>query len=100
MASTVDSKRVQEHNEEGTPDFSKKLDQLAELVRWSKYTVFYTGAGVSTSAGVGDYRGPSGAWTLRKIKELELKGHTRTEEESEELRKLKQEQQREEKKIE
>jgi len=98
MASTVDSKRVQEHNEEGTPDFSKKLDQLAELVRWSKYTVFYTGAGVSTSAGVGDYRGPSGAWTLRKIKELELKGHTRTEEESEELRKLKQEQQREEKK--
>jgi mono-ADP-ribosyltransferase sirtuin 6 len=32
------------------------------MMKESKYTVFYTGAGVSTSCGVGDYRGPSGAW--------------------------------------
>lgn len=71
MADTVDSKRVSEFNEEDTPIFQKKLDQLAAMVKKSKYTVFYTGAGVSTSAGVGDYRGPSGAWTNRKIKQLE-----------------------------
>jgi len=76
----------------------KKLDKLTALVKASKYTVFYTGAGVSTSAGVGDYRGPSGAWTVRKIKELQRQGERRTAEEEEELRKLLLEQKLEEKK--
>jgi NAD-dependent SIR2 family protein deacetylase len=67
-------------------------------VKQSKYTVFFTGAGVSTSAGVGDYRGPSGAWTKRKIKELELLGAGRTAEDESELTKLKAEAAREEKK--
>jgi len=83
MASTVDAKRVSEFDEEKTPGFSKKLDELASLVKKSRYTVFYTGAGVSTSAGVGDYRGPSGAWTNRKIKELERNPRRTPEEESE-----------------
>jgi NAD-dependent SIR2 family protein deacetylase len=41
------------------------------MVKESKYTVFFTGAGVSTSSGVSDYRGPNGAWTKRRIAELQ-----------------------------
>jgi NAD-dependent SIR2 family protein deacetylase len=98
MASTVDAERVREFNEENTPKFNKQLDKLTRMVKASKYTVFFTGAGVSTSAGVGDYRGPSGAWTKRKIKELEAKGKARTAEEEAELKQLKLEAAREEKK--
>jgi len=83
----VDSNRIEEYCEEETPEFSKKLDLLTELVKESKYTVFYTGAGVSTSAGVGDYRGPSGAWTQRRIKDLQ-KNKNHSNEETEELNKL------------
>eukprot|EP01087_Luapelamoeba_hula_P003285 TRINITY_DN13093_c0_g1_i1.p1 TRINITY_DN13093_c0_g1~~TRINITY_DN13093_c0_g1_i1.p1 ORF type:complete len:400 (-),score=65.74 TRINITY_DN13093_c0_g1_i1:50-1249(-) len=97
MASTVDSDRVREYNEVGEPSFDGKLDEFATLVRESRYTVFWTGAGISTSAGVGDYRGPSGVWTMRRIKELELESSP-TEADSEELAKLKLELEREEQK--
>eukprot|EP01012_Entosiphon_sulcatum_P003291 TRINITY_DN11000_c0_g1_i1.p1 TRINITY_DN11000_c0_g1~~TRINITY_DN11000_c0_g1_i1.p1 ORF type:complete len:376 (-),score=56.88 TRINITY_DN11000_c0_g1_i1:55-1149(-) len=78
MADTVDSERVREFNEPSLEKFERKLDDLARLVRKSKYTVFFTGAGVSTSAGVSDYRGPTGAWTMRKIKQLQQKKTDRT----------------------
>jgi len=88
MASTVDAERVQEYSESSDEALEAKLDQLADMVRRSKYTVFYTGAGMSTSAGVGDYRGPSGAWTQCRIKELQRLGSAASAADAAELQKL------------
>eukprot|EP00472_Partenskyella_glossopodia_P012796 CAMPEP_0197515390 /NCGR_PEP_ID=MMETSP1318-20131121/539_1 /TAXON_ID=552666 /ORGANISM="Partenskyella glossopodia, Strain RCC365" /LENGTH=576 /DNA_ID=CAMNT_0043063753 /DNA_START=74 /DNA_END=1804 /DNA_ORIENTATION=- len=70
MASTVDADRIREVQESDRTQH-KKIAKLARWLRESKYTVFFTGAGISTSAGIGDYRGPKGAWTMRRIRELE-----------------------------
>lgn len=39
------------------------LDRFARLLRDSRRTVFFTGAGISTESGIPDFRSPGGVWT-------------------------------------
>jgi len=47
-----------------------QIEELASLVRESRYLVAFTGAGISTESGIPDFRGPQGIWT--KMRPIEL----------------------------
>jgi len=66
MASTAHktAEELTEHFDDAAT-LAIKLDTLAEWVRQSSAFSAFTGAGVSTSAGIPDFRGPDGIWTKR-----------------------------------
>eukprot|EP01012_Entosiphon_sulcatum_P040479 TRINITY_DN5412_c0_g1_i2.p1 TRINITY_DN5412_c0_g1~~TRINITY_DN5412_c0_g1_i2.p1 ORF type:complete len:730 (+),score=57.81 TRINITY_DN5412_c0_g1_i2:39-2228(+) len=45
--------------------FLQKMQQVAQWVRRARHVVVQTGAGITTSAGIPDYRGPTGVWTMK-----------------------------------
>jgi len=44
-------------------DIEKNAKRIAELIQQAQHCIAFTGAGISTAAGIGDYRGKSGKWT-------------------------------------
>ncbi len=46
-------------------DLREKIQTLAQWLYESRYTVVFTGAGISTDSGLPDFRGPDGVWTRR-----------------------------------
>ncbi|RKU46367.1 hypothetical protein DL546_003134 [Coniochaeta pulveracea] len=64
MASTAPKVPLEERFE-ASDEVERKADALADQIKRSKHFIAFTGAGISTSAGIPDFRGPDGAWTLR-----------------------------------
>lgn len=50
---------------DSTDDLQSKIEELAQLISASRHLVVFTGAGISTSCGIPDFRGPKGIWTLQ-----------------------------------
>uniref|UniRef100_A0A914ZAW7 protein acetyllysine N-acetyltransferase n=1 Tax=Panagrolaimus superbus TaxID=310955 RepID=A0A914ZAW7_9BILA len=50
-------------------DLNQKIIELTDDIRNAKFIVVLTGAGISTSAGIPDFRGPNGVWTMEQKKQ-------------------------------
>ena len=48
-------------------DLKERLDKLSELIKTSKKTVFFGGAGVSTESGIPDFRSKDGLYNVRDV---------------------------------
>jgi len=52
---------------ENVEDLQTKANTLASWIQQSNKVIFLTGAGISTSADIPDYRGPDGVWTRKAL---------------------------------
>jgi len=46
-------------------ELNLKIKALGDYILNSNFLVVYTGAGISTAAGISDFRGPDGVWTRK-----------------------------------
>ena len=76
------AKTAEWHDSDMTVDL--EAHRIASLLRASTYCIAFTGAGISTSAGIGDYRGKDGKWTEMDRTAVQSKVTKDTEEDKEE----------------
>lgn len=68
--------RLSSYDEKGTLNLTSERETITAIVnkshllstriKTSTHVVFHTGAGISTTAGIADFRGPNGIWTLQQ----------------------------------